>query len=125
MRGLSSGSKKLVAALVAVGALLAAVATAGGVVAATIRSRTRRRFRSPLPRRPTSRNRNRSPDMKGFMEHKGYVYSASYAPDGKRFLSVGGGTVTVWDSETRKRLFTFGRGVRRVLGRRQTRSSRW
>src|SRR5205814_272909 len=38
-------------------------------------------------------------------DHKGYVYAASYAPDGRRFVSVGNGTAIVWDAEPLRKLF--------------------
>ncbi|MCI0703363.1 MAG: sigma-70 family RNA polymerase sigma factor, partial [Planctomycetia bacterium] len=46
------------------------------------------------------------PDPTLFADHKGYVHSVSYSPDGKKFLSVGNGTAIVWDTQTRKKLFT-------------------
>ncbi len=55
MRSLSSGTTKLVAAVVAAGALMAAVATAGDGARPTSRGRHRR-----LPRRRTRPRRNRS-----------------------------------------------------------------
>ncbi len=40
-------------------------------------------------------------------DHGSPVYSVSYSPDGKRFLSVGGGKAMVWDTDNRKKLFAF------------------
>jgi RNA polymerase sigma factor (sigma-70 family) len=45
-------------------------------------------------------------DGKGFLDHGRTVHVTEFSPDGKRFLSVGGGAVTVWDTVTRKKLFT-------------------
>jgi WD40 repeat protein len=38
-------------------------------------------------------------------DHGNSVYSVSYTPDGKQFVSVGTGKAIVWDSETQKKLF--------------------
>jgi WD40 repeat protein len=38
-------------------------------------------------------------------EHGGRVYAVSYSPDGKRFVSVGGGKAIVWDSNTNAKQF--------------------
>jgi RNA polymerase sigma factor (sigma-70 family) len=106
MRSLSSTSSKLAAVAVAFAALLGAVTTAAAwpidepkldappIVAAAPPAPAA----APVPKP--------EPDVKAFLDHKGFVYSAAYAPDGKKFLSVGNGTVIVWDTATQKKLFT-------------------
>jgi RNA polymerase sigma factor (sigma-70 family) len=44
---------------------------------------------------------------KALDDHKGFVYSTSYSPDGKTFLSVGSGKGIVWDAQTQMKLLTF------------------
>ncbi len=100
MRSLSSGTTKLVAAVVAAGALMAAVATAGAWYTAD-----EPRAAPPVAASPDAPAPKPEPDMKGFADHKGYVYSVAYAPDGKTFVSVGNKTAIVWDADTRKKLF--------------------
>jgi RNA polymerase sigma factor (sigma-70 family) len=46
-----------------------------------------------------------APDTPTPPDHGNSVYSVSYAPDGKQFVSVGNGKAIVWDSETQKKLF--------------------
>jgi|GEM_PF-1603841 len=46
------------------------------------------------------------PDVKAFLDHRGFIYSVSYAPSGKTFVSVGNGTANVWDTERLKKLFS-------------------
>jgi RNA polymerase sigma factor (sigma-70 family) len=114
MRSLSSGASKLGAVLVAAGgALLLAIAAVA--TAATWRSGDEPKpnavvkmdhepesvpVAAPVPK-PES-------DVRAFLDHKGFVYSVSYAPDGTRFVSVGNGTATVWDAATLKKVLTVG-----------------
>jgi RNA polymerase sigma factor (sigma-70 family) len=100
MRSLSTSVSKLAAVTVAVGALLAAVATATAW------------HNEPVPNpmantQPAAAAEEPKPEPTTLGDHKGYVYSVSYSPDGKKFLSVGNGIAIVWDSDPRKKLFTI------------------
>lgn len=102
MRGFTTGSTKLSAVLATAGALLLAVATA-----ASWHPRHEAKPDEPPALAPAGPGSAPKPDpkMTGFSDHKGYVYSVSYAPDGKTFLSVGNGQACVWDADTRKKLY--------------------
>lgn len=101
MRSLST-SAKLGAILVASSVLLIAVATAMAwqphdqanpdVEAVSVP------IAAPVPKP--------EPDVKAFLDHRGFIYSVSYAPSGKTFVSVGNGTANVWDTERLKKLFS-------------------
>ncbi|QEG27338.1 ECF RNA polymerase sigma factor SigE [Gemmata obscuriglobus] len=102
MKSFAFAPKKLFAGACAVGALLAAVATAaawpGRPPVPDLPATPPTAVAAPVPKPEAGSN--------GFLDHDGRIHSVSYAPGGKAFVSVGGGRAVVWEAGTQKRRFS-------------------